>query len=226
MKRKEYYLIGRIILLMGYVFLMLNAIFDEWMPLFDEGKKTKGLFAILNCWTILIPAGFLLIGIAARRKSGIVCAVAAILCSAWSCFNMFVPTDGGAVEDAMEKIFGLFSGTILYLVFAVLSVGIMAIAAIRAFTNRRWKIFSVVTGIVTLLLCLFYIVSFVGSEDTGKLLEPVRNAVFSWRNTDGVEIGDDIMAIARGVYIGLTCLAAVCMITESIGSRWEDEAKR
>lgn len=225
MKRKEYYLIGRVLLLMGYVFFMLSAILDEWMPLGEAAKRTDGLFALLNCWAVLIPVGFLIVGIATRRKSGIVCAVLALLCSCWPFLGLLADEDG-AVSDAIGAVIDQLPGWLVFLLAAMLYTGVVAIAAIRVFAAKRVRAFAVVLGVVTLLLWLFYVVSVMGIVDTGKLFAPVRNAIFRWRNTEDAVIDDEIDAIAGGVYIALASLATICCFTENFGNPQADITKR
>lgn len=223
MKRTEYLWIGRIVLLMGFAFLMLEAIFDKWVPLAETAKRADGIFPILNCWVFLIPAGYLIVGIATRKKSGIVCAVLALLCSVWSFLEKFEDAKGavmGVVYTGLEWIAEHeHIGGPVFLVAAMLYTGIVAIAAIRVLFNKRYKAFSVVLGIVTLLLWVFCIISVMGIKDEGSLLKPLREAVLRWRKTDYAEVDDRIFEIYRGIYIGLTSLAAGCCFTEFISSR-------
>ena len=230
MKQKEYYQIGRLALLAGYVLLMLNAIFDPWMPLNDSFMSSGGIYSILNCWAFLIPAGYLTIGIAMHRKADIVCAVLALLCSVFA-FSERLPGKENVTMQMIGFLFGWISlanheNGLVFLIIAMLYTCAVAIAAIRLFRNRRFRKLSVTLAVVTLTLWLFYVLGFKGTEDEGSLLAPLRNLILRLRGEESVDVTDEIMAIARGMYITLTCLAAACCVTETISDRKTPEAMR
>lgn len=227
MKRKEYYWIGRLVCLLGYLFLALNAILNPWVPTDDFEKKTGQLYSLLDTWVYLIPIGFLILAITGRRKMDIVCTVLATLCCAsvfagWVVERDGAPNIGGPATILLfliEKLFPEKNMLALALIAAVLYTGVAAITAVRAFSVGRWKVPLRILAVFTLVVMMFYVFSMFGMVDEGSLFQPVRDALDQWKNSNPQQFDKTVVLACKLTYAAMMVPAAVCIAAETAYDR-------
>ena len=168
MKRKEYYQIGRLLCVLGFLFLALEAFvnpFDWEDPYIYKELSTGDIQSLAAYWKVLIPAGFLVMGIAGRRLFDIYSAIAATLSS------LFFLVAMGDEESFLAGVFGTVfdkfinvdePSLIAAIILSVLWFGVIAIAGHRLLLVKKWKVPCVIIGILVLLIWIFYVAGFVG----------------------------------------------------------------
>lgn len=231
-KRKEYYWIGRFICLLGYLFFALSAIVDPWAPTDMDLRKDGEFYMLLRYWFVLIPFGLLMMAIAIKKKSTYICAIVTILICGLLVFSDLAGGASGESGAAVTVFVTLTSSLedmsefFLYALTGTLYVGVAIVAAVRALRVKALKKPAIIVGIVTLVVCVFYIVSMGGIEDQSELFRPMRRAIEQWRDADYLNRDKIILKICEGVYALTALLALADIVLETIADRRTNETMR
>lgn len=233
MKQKEYYWIGRFVCLLGYLFLALYAILNPWTPVDDYGRKTGQFYSLLDKWVFLIPAGFLILAIAGRRKMDIVCTILATLCCASVLVGWIAERDGESFANygpaaTLLYFFGeMFpdKGTLVMIVIALLLyTGVAVIAAVRVFTVKKHKAPLRILGVFVLIAVAVYVIGmFVCCFDFSETLQPLRDELLRWVDSDHERNEKILINIFKLAYMAMMVPASVCFVAETVFDRKRDK---
>lgn len=201
MKRKEYYQVGRLLCVLGFLLLAAEAIWNPIIKISDEytwedywnRPFSEGVYSLLADWKILIPIGFLVMGIAGRRWLDIVCSLLTAVSGflffgfrmetsfygerswlkekVWHFYEHYV-VEGMYTEEYMPRMWRFY-------LLTALGLGVVLTAVIRLFAVKHWRPVCFVLGGLLALLGVFFAVSAIGyscrSENFIRVLEWFEN---------------------------------------------------